>query len=174
MVGDKIREIRTHQELSLAELASRVGVSRSYISQLERNAADPSVSILRKIAGALHVSAAVFFDEVFEEPVVIRRKTGKKLSRTREGISYQYLSPSGSAQEALTMLSFSIPAGTVSDMYENHSDLCIYVLNGSLSVRLGDTDHSLQTGDSLYLRRQSTCRLSAAEAPASGILCIKS
>ena len=35
MIGDNIRETRKKNHLSLAELAVRVGVSESYISQLE-------------------------------------------------------------------------------------------------------------------------------------------
>ena len=41
MIGDNIRETRKKNHLSLAELAVRVGVSESYISQLERNKCRP-------------------------------------------------------------------------------------------------------------------------------------
>lgn len=173
MVGDKIRQIRTQQNISLSELAARIGVSKSYISQLERNAADPSVSVLRKIAAALHVSAAFFFDESFEEPVIIKKKPDDKMILTKEGICYQYLSPNEDSKESLMMFFFSIPAGTTSDLYENTGDICVYILSGSLCIRLEENEHSLHTGDSLYLRRRISYCLSAADAPVSGIICIK-
>ena len=72
MIGDKIRETRKKNGLSLADLAERIGVSDSYLSQLERNNVDPSISVLRKLSSALNVPIVTFFDATYEEPVVIR------------------------------------------------------------------------------------------------------
>ena len=80
MIGDNIRETRKKNHLSLAELAVRVGVSESYISQLERNNVDPSISVLRKISSALNVPIVTFFDAVYEEPVIIRSGVSEQSS----------------------------------------------------------------------------------------------
>lgn len=56
MIGEKIYEIRKRKGLSLSELAGRAKVSKSYISNIERNLnQNPSVQVLRKIASVLDV-----------------------------------------------------------------------------------------------------------------------
>ena len=42
MLGDKIREARKKQQFTLSQLADAAGLTASYISQVERNLAEPS------------------------------------------------------------------------------------------------------------------------------------
>ena len=55
-VGERLRARRRERHLSLRELAERLGVSPSLISQIERGRARPSVSTLYAIAAELDVS----------------------------------------------------------------------------------------------------------------------
>jgi transcriptional regulator with XRE-family HTH domain len=55
-LGRYIREQRTQAELTLRELAERANVSNPYLSQIERGLHEPSVRVLKAIAGALEVS----------------------------------------------------------------------------------------------------------------------
>ena len=63
MLGDQIRSIRKRQEITLKELAEKTGLSIGYISQIERNLTDPSLSTLRKISGALGVPTYLFLGQ---------------------------------------------------------------------------------------------------------------
>lgn len=56
-LGDFIRAQREMAELSLRELAARTNVSNPYLSQIERGLHEPSVRVLKAIAGALNMSA---------------------------------------------------------------------------------------------------------------------
>ena len=55
-LGRYIKEQRTQAELTLRELAERADVSNPYLSQIERGLHEPSVRVLKAIAGALEVS----------------------------------------------------------------------------------------------------------------------
>lgn len=68
-LGDRIRRYRRQKELSLSELADRAGISKGYISNLERNSETtrPSANTLFAIAKALGVTMA---DLHGHEPVV--------------------------------------------------------------------------------------------------------
>ncbi|HUW03330.1 MAG TPA: helix-turn-helix transcriptional regulator [Acidimicrobiales bacterium] len=55
-LGRYIKEQRTQAELTLRELAERANVSNPYLSQIERGLHEPSVRVLKAIAGALEVS----------------------------------------------------------------------------------------------------------------------
>ena len=62
-VGSHIRDRRESLNLSLRELARRIGLSASLISQIERGRATPSVSTLYAITSELRMS----LDELFAE-----------------------------------------------------------------------------------------------------------
>ncbi|HYZ54937.1 MAG TPA: XRE family transcriptional regulator [Streptosporangiaceae bacterium] len=54
--GRAIRDLRHRRELTLVQLAERTGLSHSFLSQLERGLAQPSMRSLHRIAQALRTS----------------------------------------------------------------------------------------------------------------------
>jgi len=62
VVARNIRRIRVQQGLSQEGLAVEAGIDRTYVSQLERELKNPTVSVLDKIAAALACDIRDFFD----------------------------------------------------------------------------------------------------------------
>jgi transcriptional regulator with XRE-family HTH domain/mannose-6-phosphate isomerase-like protein (cupin superfamily) len=60
-LGPKVREARQGAGLTLKDLASKVGLTPSHISQIERGVTNPSVSALLGISGALYLHMDYFF-----------------------------------------------------------------------------------------------------------------
>ena len=56
-LGDRLREQRVANRLTLRQLAEAAGVSNPYLSQIERGLRRPSAEVLQSIAKALRVSA---------------------------------------------------------------------------------------------------------------------
>lgn len=54
-VGATLQQLRQAQGLSLDELSRRAGVSKSMLSQIERNQANPTVAVVWRLANALRV-----------------------------------------------------------------------------------------------------------------------
>ncbi|ALT77104.1 MAG: XRE family transcriptional regulator [Burkholderiaceae bacterium] len=54
-VGATLQALRQAQGLSLDELSRRAGVSKSMLSQIERNQANPTVAVVWRLANALRV-----------------------------------------------------------------------------------------------------------------------
>lgn len=54
-VGATLQSLRQAHKLSLDELSRRAGVSKSMLSQIERNQANPTVAVLWRLANALGV-----------------------------------------------------------------------------------------------------------------------
>lgn len=54
-VGQRVRQIRTDQSMAQSQLASAAGVSKSFISQVERGVKTPGMRSLTAIAKALGV-----------------------------------------------------------------------------------------------------------------------
>ncbi len=60
-IGNKIKRLRLQLNLSQAELADRCELTKGYISQLENDLTEPSISTLRDILSALGTDLAEFF-----------------------------------------------------------------------------------------------------------------
>src|SRR5438128_1158057 len=76
-LGRRIREFRTERGLSLAALARDVGVTRSFLSSVERGIAYPSILVLRKVAAALEIPVFLLFTGRETNGVVVRRSDRK-------------------------------------------------------------------------------------------------
>ena len=69
-IGSKIRDLRLENDLTQEELASRVELTKGYISQLENNLTSPSINTLLDILEVLGTNISEFFDTKKEEKVV--------------------------------------------------------------------------------------------------------
>src|SRR5690606_37675749 len=64
MIGERIREYRNINKMSLSELAEKAGVAKSYLSSIERNIqSNPSIQFLEKIAAVLNIPIESFILE---------------------------------------------------------------------------------------------------------------
>lgn len=62
MYQNKIKEYRLNQNMTLKDLAEKVGISVGYLSHLERGSRDnPSKEVMTRIADALHASIPTIF-----------------------------------------------------------------------------------------------------------------
>ena len=77
-VGQNIHRIRKAQQLSIDRAAALSGVSKSMLGQIERGLVNPTVSVLARIAGGLHVP--------IEQLVECREETPAQLHRA--GLNY--------------------------------------------------------------------------------------
>ena len=65
--GDKVKALRLAQEMTLAELSRRTGLTTRAIRYFENNERTPSVDAVKKLSAALGVSTDYFMeDDVFE------------------------------------------------------------------------------------------------------------
>jgi transcriptional regulator with XRE-family HTH domain len=62
VVARNIRRIRVQKGLSQEALAAEAEIDRTYVSQLERELKNPTVSLLEKVAGALSCDIRDLFD----------------------------------------------------------------------------------------------------------------
>jgi len=71
MFGEALRLVRSFHDMNQSELASSLGISRSYLSEIEGSKKAPSLELLQKYSSMFDIplSALVFFSEHVEEPV---------------------------------------------------------------------------------------------------------
>lgn len=173
MLGTKVRELRKSRGLTIAELASNLGISESYLSQLESEKVDPSISLVRKLAAEFQVSIAVFFDTEYEKPIVTRMEERAATSINGGDIILTNIAPSADSvvlsMKEITMKPASVITHT-SDTY--HTSL--YVTEGTATVRYADTEAVIYAGDSIFLPADISLEISnESEDILKGLLCTK-
>ena len=73
MIGEKIKTVRLQKGVSQAALAKCLGVSAAMIYQYEVGKKKPKVETLSKIAGALGVDLKVFYDDLPQKTMELKR-----------------------------------------------------------------------------------------------------
>ena len=58
-LGERVRQVREHQRLSVAELATRSGVEIQHIRELEAGWFDPTLDVLIALARGLGIRLSV-------------------------------------------------------------------------------------------------------------------
>ena len=154
----KIREYRKQRKLTIKELASRAGMSISYISQIERGEIDPSLSALRRIAAVFQIPLYLLLDDVEVMEDMTLRKEKQLVRRSEDGaITYRFLSPlpSPSCSPEALLMAFELAPGSqdVQEPVRHYSEEILYVTEGVLTVQIGDTDIVLNPGDSTGIQK---------------------
>lgn len=71
MIGKNIQGIRKKKGLTLSELAMRANISKSYLSNIERNLnTNPSVQIMEKLAVVLDVDLRTLIESNYQAQVL--------------------------------------------------------------------------------------------------------
>jgi transcriptional regulator with XRE-family HTH domain len=155
-LGPRIREIRRRGNVTLRQLAAAAGVSESFVSQVERGVANPSMASLSRIAGALGTNLASLF--VGADPVggVVRAGQRKRMAHPAGSQEDYLLTPSSAKTMQIIYSVIAVGEGSGKEPYSHAADEeCVVVLSGQLDVGVFGEQHHLEVGDALMLDPKS-------------------
>jgi transcriptional regulator with XRE-family HTH domain len=144
-----LRALRNEQGLSLRALAERCGLSINAISQIERGENSPTVSSLHRLATALDVPIADFFQgEARQTTVFVEHDLG--LQAESGGVLMESLGI-GLYNQRLEPFRLTIEpgAGNGHDPITHQGEEFVHCLEGQVDYRVGDHLFRLKPGDSL-------------------------
>ena len=147
-LGRRIREFRTERGLTLSGMALRVGVTRSFLSSVERGIAYPSILVLRSIAAALGVPVFLLFTDQQSNGIVVRKRQRKMIRQPNAPYSYELVSPD--VQHRMEMIIMRLRPGADPAPLAHDGEECALVLKGHVMLTIGGIDYELNEGDSIY------------------------
>jgi transcriptional regulator with XRE-family HTH domain len=150
-LGKRLRHLRHDQGLTLAQLGQQVGLSASYLSQIERGVAMPSLSNLTTIARTLDVGVAHFFENDVSAPRVVRSSQGRRIDATSDAI-VELLSAAPSDKTIQPCLVTCQPGASRDQPPANQGEGFCFVLEGKLTVTVGEETFLLEAGDSIHFQ----------------------
>jgi transcriptional regulator with XRE-family HTH domain len=180
-VGSRLRTERERHGISLRELARRVGVSPSLVSQIELDRVNPSVSTLYALVTELGMTMSDVFGDGNAQPARVVRDRDEGIVTTpasrntlnlASGVRWERLTPHSDPD--VEFLHVVYPVGAEScpeDALVRHGGREFgYVTSGTLGVRVGFDEYELGPGSSIAFDSSSPHRLwTIGDEPAHGI-----
>lgn len=154
-IGKKIRELREGKGFTLKQLAELVECTSSFISQLERDKTDPSISMLKKIAKALNVNIVDFFMESAKnEDIVTGKKDRIDIQLQRWDAKIQSLVKTTKNKKMQPFYTVIKPGGGSHGMYSHEGEEFGFVVKGELELMLNDKIYTVRENESFYFSSQ--------------------
>ena len=160
-ISNKLKELRVLKGLTQEELADRSELSKGFISQLERNLTSPSITTLMDILQCLGTSIGEFFNEAPDEQIVF----GKQDYFVKEDTEYKneikWIIPNAQ-KNTIEPIYLTLQAGgsTCPDTPHEGEEFG-YVLQGAVSIHLGNKTYKAKKGESFYYTADKTHFLSS-------------
>lgn len=146
-VGRKIRKARLDKKVSLEWLANETGCAVEYLKRLESGDEIPAVGTLLQLSRALDIDSTLLFKEQAS------RLTDRIAAFTKRTADYAYTALTPGAENK-HLKAFRVAVDPLQEHhgvgYRHEGEEFVFVLGGSLDVRVGDHVNHLEAGESLH------------------------
>jgi transcriptional regulator with XRE-family HTH domain len=155
--AERMFELRKRRRLSLDQLAEASGLTKSFLSKVERKLAVPSITTAIKVSKALGVRVSQLLGEPSEQPILVVRKgegqrfvEGSDLRNTHEALA------AGRMSKRMEPFLLRPPHDYDPDIYHGNTMFSFagehfcYVVSGEIEIDFPDRIVRLSPGDSIY------------------------
>ena len=153
-IAEKIRNLRSEKNITLDYLGQKTGFTKGYLSKLENAKKVPPIATLSKIARALGVEIADFFDKEKNHVAysMVRKSERKPVIRdgTLFGYHYESIAYKKHHKKMEPFIITLIPHAKDHTIFDHRGEELMFVLEGKIKVFLRDEIHFLEEGDCLY------------------------
>lgn len=184
--GEKLRVARLVEKIALKDLATKCGLSYSYISQVERGEASPSLSALDRLAKALGKTVwELLRDESAEasssngqrevntqeetRPVsktlpsfmgskIVRKNGRRTVILPHSHVRYQMVTPNLVSDMQLLIMEAEPGTNSGDQPFEHRGEECCLVLEGTVEMTIGNETFVLEKDDSVYFSSEQSHR----------------
>jgi transcriptional regulator with XRE-family HTH domain len=154
-LGADLRALRKARGLTLQDLSETLNRSVGWLSQVERDLSDPSITDLRQIAKALGVSVSMLFRHAaapaHEAGFIVRKGARRPIGSSVAGLVEELLSPDLTDDFEVVHSTFQ-PHSWIKDPVIRPTQEVGYLISGSLEIEINTTTHTLNPGDSFRVR----------------------
>ncbi len=156
-LGGDLRALRKARGLTLSATAAALGRSVGWLSQVERDLSEPSISDLRALAERFGVPMSFLFAHASapaeEQGIVVRAGTRRRMGSGEEGLIEELLSPDLSDDFEVIHSTFQ-PGSKMQRPATRPTQEVGYVVSGQLELSIGGRDFTVAAGDSFRIRHE--------------------
>ncbi|MFC7063310.1 helix-turn-helix domain-containing protein [Halobacillus seohaensis] len=148
-VGETLRRLRKERNVSLQELADMTGVSKLTLGNIERGEANPSLTIIWKIANGLTIPISALLNEN-QEVLISRKNMGNKIISANEVCTLEPIFDTSNYGSIEIHRAFLEPKSEYSpDAHQSGVFEYVTVMEGELKVKVEDDTYHLFEYDSI-------------------------
>nr|WP_309503538.1 XRE family transcriptional regulator [uncultured Roseovarius sp.] len=156
-LGADLRALRKARGVTLSDLAERLGRSVGWLSQVERDLSEASVTDLRHIAAALDVSVSLLFGHsaapADEAGHVVRRHARRQIGSAPAGLVEELLSPDLTDDFEVVHSTFA-PHSRRGEIIERPTQEVGYIVSGQLDLVIAGRHFTVGQGDSFRIKNE--------------------
>jgi transcriptional regulator with XRE-family HTH domain len=175
-LSQRLKQLRLERGLSLEEVASSAGQTRSWLSKVENFRITPSLSALARVSEVLGTTTSKLLEGLDEKPeIFVTKATDRRIverDAQNSNITYHQLI-TGRLSRMMNPFLLDIPAGggrTVARPHEGEEFLM--VVKGNVILDYDGEDHVLAEGDSAYFDAETPHRLYNPSPELAQVLCV--
>ncbi|MXM65460.1 helix-turn-helix domain-containing protein [Streptomyces sp. HUCO-GS316] len=159
-VAPQLRSLRRRASLTLEAAARAAGLSPAHLSRLETGQRQPSLPMLLALARIYGTTVSELLGEMVADRDAVVRAADMEPTAAA-GWTYWQAGAPGRGMQALRV---HVPYGSQGDIVRVHpGEEWLYVTQGRLRLRLGDTTHRLAPGDSAHFDSLTPHRIAALD-----------
>ncbi len=145
-IGAQLKAARLAARKSMAEVAEQSGLTKGFVSKLERDLANVSVASLIRLCAALDVSVGSLFEAPTGE--VVRRGAYPPINFGGSRVTEYLLTPSGEKRMQAILSDIEPGGGSGDEPYTLPADVeFVFVLAGQLQLTVAGEQVTLEQGD---------------------------
>jgi transcriptional regulator with XRE-family HTH domain len=147
-IGPRLRAARKARRMTIEALAEATGLTKSFLSKLERDATSASVASLLRVCDALGLRPGTLFDTPATS--LVRGEDAPDVHYGGDGVRDALLTPS-SEPKVMAVRSDIEPGGSSgTEPYTMDADIEVaHVISGEIELTVGADVHLLGAGDTL-------------------------
>lgn len=153
-IGSKIKQFRTLRGLTQEELANRCELTKGYISQLENDLTEPSISTLEDILLALGSNFKEFFSDDSDEKIVFTKEDYFEKEEKDHVIKWLVVNSQRNNMEPI-LVELQKDSITNEDIPHDGEEFG-YVIEGAVEVVIGNKKYKCNKGDTFYFVANKT------------------
>ncbi|MEY8830868.1 helix-turn-helix domain-containing protein [Sedimentitalea sp. XS_ASV28] len=171
-LGADLRALRKARGITLAELAESLGRSVGWLSQVERDLSEPSITDLRHIAASLDVPVSMLFGHApapaAEAGYVVRAGARRTIGSGAAGLVEELLSPDLTDDFEMVHSTFK-PHSRIGEVVVRATQEVGYVISGKLDLVISGQGFTVNPGDSFRIRGEPFEWINPYDEPAVAI-----
>ncbi len=154
-LGADLRALRKARSMTLVEMSESLGKSVGWLSQVERDKSEPSISDLRAIAKCLDVPMSLLFGHFSapaqEQGYIVRAGARRPMGSGEEGLIEELLSPDLTDDFEMVHSTFRAHS-QMQTPADRPTQEVGYVISGQLDLSIGERSFTVGPGDSFRIK----------------------
>jgi transcriptional regulator with XRE-family HTH domain len=158
----RLKLLRRKMGVTLDALAEMTGMTKSYLSKVERGLNTPSIAAALKLAKALHVNVEALFNETptdLDSYSLVRHGQRHMLTHSDQGSGYAVLAHQVSDRNLLPFMVFPAAQFAGTTFKAHTGEEFLFVHEGRVEVDFMTETVILERGDALHFNAQKPHRL---------------